>query len=596
MATLLAIRGPSAGRDFPLPDECFLGRSLGSDIYIGDLNVSRRHARIHRLENGEHEIEDLGSGNGTFVNDSPITRHRLAPNDVIRIGGSSFRYQAAKKKQWSEDVLTVVADLVQWGKTGGAAPAPGAAAGPAPGGTIEKKASTIMGSTEGVDFAALSGERAVTMLQSMFAISDAVASELDLPRLLDKILDHLFEVFPQADRGFILLVNPATGQLVPEAVKQRSKQSSPGFQFSRTMVNQVMEAQHGVIRGRTLPPSVLPETVPHGLPALAPEGAPQMGAPLICRGESLGTIHLEAKAGSHSFTQDGLALLQAIARQAATAIASARAGQQLLSQQRLEDDLRLAREIQRSFLPQRLAELEGLTFDTYYAAAGHIGGDFYDVIPLSPARVAILIGDVSGHGVSSALLMAKLATDIRIHLCMGQSPAEVLTTASLVADSGQSAMFATVLVIDVDIEAQTLTMANAGHQPPMVISTRFKGLAELEDVTEVALGVIPGKEYPEKVYELHPGDVVLLYTDGINEAVNRHGQDYGMDRLRSVVVSGPADPHALLQRVMTDLRRFVGGAAQNDDQTLVAFGLTPRRAVTRPDPLDFTGPTRLPRS
>jgi phosphoserine phosphatase RsbU/P len=478
--------------------------------------------------------------------------------------------------------------VVKWGKDGPPLPRRGGVPGPAtttvPDTSQPAPAAASCVVPGELDLGSLPTARAVEMLGAMFAVSDAVASELDLPRLLDKILEYLFDVFPQAERGFILLANPATGQLVPEAVKQR-EQLAPGLEFSRTMVNQVMEARHGVIRGMTIPPTGSPAGI---------VGAPQMGAPLISRGESLGTIHLEARAGSHSFTPEGLELLQTIARQAATAIASARAGQQLLLQQRLEDDLRLAREIQRSFLPQRLAEISGLSFETYYGAAGHIGGDFYDIIPVSPTRVAILIGDVSGHGVSAALMMAKLATDIRLHICQGQSPAEVLTTASLVADSGSSGMFATVLVILVDIEAQTLTLANAGHQPPMVISSRFQGLAELEDVAEVALGVLPGKEYPQKLYELHPGDVVLLYTDGINEAVNRVGQDYGMERLRGIVVSGPAEASAVVQRVMSDVRRFVGGAAQNDDQTLVAFGLTDSGVMIiksdKPDRLDTTGP------
>jgi serine phosphatase RsbU (regulator of sigma subunit) len=350
------------------------------------------------------------------------------------------------------------------------------------------------------------------------------------------------------------------------------------------MVNQVMELRQGVIRGSKVAAAgsqPRDESAAEGAGVAgdgtpAASGEPQMGAPLTCRGESLGTVHLEAAAGSRPFTQEGLALLQAIARQAAAAIASARAGQALLSQQRLEDDLRLAREIQRRFLPQTLHQVRGLRFDTHYAPANQVGGDFYDIIPVGASLVAVLIGDISGHGVSSALLMAKLATDIRIHACMARSPGEVLTIANqALTEAGHEAMFATVLFLLVDLEAQTLTLANAGHQPPLVISERFEGVAELEEATAVALGVVPGMDYPQKVYELKPGDVVLLYTDGINEAKNRQGHDFGMDRLLSVLAQGPPEPSALVTRVMADVRRFVGGAPQSDDQTLVAFGLAP---------------------
>jgi serine phosphatase RsbU (regulator of sigma subunit) len=566
MASLVAIRGPSTGKDFPLGEECVLGRSLGCDIYIGDLNVSRRHARIQTVD-GVHEIEDLGSGNGTFVNELPISRHRLAADDEIRIGASAFRYQVEKRRQWSDDVLTVMADAVQISQLAVPGAGSGAMITPLERRPVAPAAGSI--ASEIRPPSGLTEERAVQMLEVVYAIADVIATELDLPKLLDKLLDYLFDIFPQADRGFILLVHPETGELVPEAIKQRSS-GGQGLQFSRTMVNQVMMTGEGVIRGRTIPSG-------QDLALNLAGGEPQMGAPLICRGESLGTIHLEARAGARSFTQHGLELLQAIALQAAVAIAAARAGQQLLSQQRLEDDLRTARQIQRNFLPQRREPIQGLRFETYYGPANQIGGDFYDIIPVSPTRVGILIGDISGHGIAAALLMAKVATDIRIAARVPNAGAgEVLTLANqALVESGNEAMFATALYIVVDIEAQTLSLANAGHQPPLVVSDRFQGVAELEDPSAVALGVLPNMEYPVRVYEVKPGDVVVLYTDGINEAMNRQEHDYGMDRLRTIVAQPPCEPASLVQRVMADQRRFVGGAAQNDDQTVLAFGLMP---------------------
>jgi sigma-B regulation protein RsbU (phosphoserine phosphatase) len=125
-------------------------------------------------------------------------------------------------------------------------------------------------------------------------------------------------------------------------------------------------------------------------------------------------------------------------------------------------------------------------------------------------------------------------------------------------------------------------VANAGHQPPLVCSRRFSGISELDDATAVALGVLPEMSYPEEVYELVAGDVVLLYTDGINEAMNRQGTDYGMGRLRKAVTSGPADPAQVVERVVADVRRFVGNTPQSDDQTLVAFGVTVADQPTKP--------------
>ncbi len=580
MATLVAIKGPSTGKSFELQKDSVLGRSLGSDIYIGDLNVSRRHACIHVSGEGD-EVEDLGSGNGTFVNEVAVQRRRLADGDLIRIGGSTFRYQAARRQAWSEEVLTMLADLNQVG--GNLAATLGSKSASSP---LIRDGTTPEGGRITDTFSAVTEARAVSMLESMCRVADVIATEMDLPRLLDKILDHLLEVFPQTERGFVLLVNPATGELVPEAVKVRPG-GDGGIQMSRTIIDQVMERGEGVIRGHTL--AGRPRTPAagqligegsHRLELQAADtdgegGEPKMGAPLIYRGESLGTLHLEASPGSRSFTHEGLALLEAIARQAAVAIASARATQALLQQQRLEDDLRLARQIQRSFLPQRLEAVQGLVFETHYASANQVGGDFYDIVPITPTRIGVLVGDISGHGVSAALLMAKVATDIRLLARSGLGAGEVLSRANrTLLESGQEAMFATVAFILIDLEERTLTVANAGHQPPLVASSRFSGLAELDESTSVALGVLADLDYPEKAYALLPGDVVVLYTDGINEAVNRQGHDFGMDRLRAAIAREQSPtPHAVLQHLLAELHRFVGGAPQQDDQTLVLLSL-----------------------
>jgi sigma-B regulation protein RsbU (phosphoserine phosphatase) len=565
-ASLVAIGGPSAGKRYPLEGECVLGRSFNSDIYIGDLNVSRRHARISSTATGGHVVEDLGSGNGTFVNNKLVKRHALTARDVVRIGGSEFRYEAGAKARWGAEVMTVIADVVM------------------PDSTEIKLDARTTAQLEQVakkqdDLSHVDEKRALKMLKALYAVTDAIASELDLDKLLQKILDHLFAVFRQAERGFVLLFDPDSGQLVPEAVKQRgSPGGGGGLTYSQTIVDQVFQQRQGVIRGASgsARPAKLgdPNEAMFNITASGSD-VPKMGSPLICGGNSLGTLHLEGTPGADPFSQEDLDLLSGIARQAALAITNARAGQSLVKHERLEADLQMARKIQQSFLPNRLPQVHGLEFETYYQSASHVGGDFYDIIELSPSRIGILVGDVSGHGVAAALMMARLTTAIRL---FSQShtaePAAVMTHANKeLLDTEQDAIFATVLFILLDLESNTFTVSNAGHQPPMVCSSRFEGISELDDATAVALGVIPDMVYPQEVYQLVPGDVVLLYTDGINESMNRQNEEYGMTRLKQVVAGGAATPNGVVQRVITDVRRFVGGAGQNDDQTLVAFGV-----------------------
>jgi sigma-B regulation protein RsbU (phosphoserine phosphatase) len=203
-----------------------------------------------------------------------------------------------------------------------------------------------------------------------------------------------------------------------------------------------------------------------------------------------------------------------------------------------------------------------------------VGGDFFDIIPLASKRIALVIGDISGKGISAALLMAKLTTDIRLLAQQYQMPADVLTQANkALLDSNQNGMFATALYLLIDLKNSTYTLSNAGHQPPIVASSRFEGVAELDDATSVALGVVPDIHYHEQIYRLLPEDAIILYSDGINEAMNRQHHEYGMDRLRQIISKGKCDPTQIIQRIVADVNRYVGGAKQSDDCTIVSFSL-----------------------
>ena len=612
MPILLSLDGPNAGKKYLLTRDSVIGRSYESDIYLSDLNVSRSHARI-LVKDSTYILEDMGSGNGTYVNETLVKRqHQLVDQDVVRVGGSSFRFDEAKKKKpnWFPEVLTVMADantaksmveaeIEEPTETRLSAEERAAAAK----NTAEIDHSVIRSALARLDDGAedlknteprvadIPGSGAARMLEAMYAVADAIATEVEQGKLLVKTLDHLFDVFPQAERGFVLLVNEKTGQLVPEAVKQRQQGSGGGLQFSQTIVRDVMDGGMGIIRGSTIPPipseasREILTRLPTGIPERKPGGSsrePKIGTPLTCGGESLGTITLEGAEGSRAFSSEDLDLLSAIARQAAMAIANARAGQALMAQHRLEGDLTLAREIQKSFLPQKLPSFPDLKVGAHYESAFQVGGDFYDIIKLGPSRLGIVVGDISGKGVSAALMMAKMITDIRLLSHYHQDPGKVLTLANRsLHETGQPGMFCTVLYILLDLAQCTYTVANAGHQPPLIASERFEGTCELDDCTAVALGIIDEVEYPEKTYKLIPGDSVLLYTDGINEAMSPHKEEYGMDRLRKAMTNGPADPEHTVARVVADVHRFVRGAPQSDDQTLVAFGLT-RDLTTQP--------------
>ena len=305
-----------------------------------------------------------------------------------------------------------------------------------------------------------------------------------------------------------------------------------------------------------------------------PLGGPKMGAPLICRDEALGTIHLEAKpTPSPSRPKIWAALGHRPPGRAGHRQRPRRPGA-------VDPAAHGGRPAPGPADPAQLPAAAGLRdpglkFDTHYVPALKVGGDFYDLIQLDPSHVGVLVGDISGKGISAALLMAKVTTDIRLLSRMYVTPAEVMTEANKLAARSGAGRHVRHRALHGD-RHRGADLHGGQRWPPATDGgqRRFEGVAELDDATAVALGVVPGMEYPQKVYRLMPEDAVLLYTDGINEAMNRQTQEYGMDRLRACVGNGPADPARLLRRVLADIRRFVGGAPQSDDQTLVVFGLT----------------------
>jgi serine phosphatase RsbU (regulator of sigma subunit) len=273
------------------------------------------------------------------------------------------------------------------------------------------------------------------------------------------------------------------------------------------------------------------------------------------------------------FGRSDLDLLTGIANQCGIAIGNARLHQQLLRQQRLAQDLRFAEQVQRSFLPQRLPTITGYAFASHYDPAFEVGGDFYDVVDLGDGCIGLLVGDVSGKGVSAALRMARMSTELRFCAMAEREPAAVMTRANrTLLETSQDEIFVTAIYARLDPRTRKLTLSNAGHLPPMIRHTIEGDVTRVEGATGLALGVLGEAVFEQEEHTLMPGDTLLLYTDGVTEAENVTQEQYGFDRLERSISPGPSDADLLLRRVLTDVRTHVGDAPQYDDLTVVAVG------------------------
>ncbi|MCM2465065.1 PP2C family protein-serine/threonine phosphatase [Methanoculleus oceani] len=240
--------------------------------------------------------------------------------------------------------------------------------------------------------------------------------------------------------------------------------------------------------------------------------------------------------------------------------------------ERKKAELRIAHDIQMSFLPERLPEVPGIELAALSLPAKEVGGDFYDAFPLPGGRTALVIADVSGKGVPAALFMALSRTVLRANSLVPRSAREAVSEANmLIAEDAKSGMFVTLFYAVADPAKKTLTYVNAGHNPPLLFRSDGGRPLELKG-TGIILGVMPDADYGEETVNLESGDIVLLYTDGITEAINPDEEQFGEKRLIETI-AGCRDlsPAGIVEKVRDAVVKFSGDEPQFDDLTIMVL-------------------------
>jgi serine phosphatase RsbU (regulator of sigma subunit) len=240
-------------------------------------------------------------------------------------------------------------------------------------------------------------------------------------------------------------------------------------------------------------------------------------------------------------------------------------------QQELEREIETAASVQRGLLPDRAPEMPGITLDGRCVPASNVGGDYYDHFVDPQGRLVLLIADVAGHSIGSALMMAMLRSVVRPEIMAERSPAEVLHYANraMFADLVTAELFITAFCARYDTASGTLAYANAGHNPPLL--HRSDSAVEMLDADGVALGILADVEYEEKSVPLQGDDLLLLYTDGVVEASATDGRQFGESRLKQLVAArNGSGPSQLLDSVQTAVSLHAVGTRQQDDITLLA--------------------------
>jgi phosphoserine phosphatase RsbU/P len=583
VAFLQVVKGSRAGQVLELRGErIVLGRHPSCEIVLDNAAVSRQHAQITQRR-GNFFLEDLHSRNHTFLNGLPIdARTPLANADEVKICDFVLQFRHASddraialKENEGSTALGRSGQVEARGvgsDSGVSKPTRTLAQKPVPEEVDDEGSSQSSSIISKVDAKLTSVGRLnvnpEVKLRAILEISNTLAKTLNLDDVLQSLLDGLFKVFPQADSGFVLLAESDDSKPIVKSARARGGNSTGSVRISTTIVRQAMESGEAILSADALDDSRFNSS--ESLDGLAIRS--MMCVPLIKSGRAFGVIQLDTTSLRQQFTHEDLEVLVSVGSQANLAIENAQLHEDLLERSDIERELSFATQVQLGFLPDRRPSPEGYEFFDYYEPAQRVGGDYFDYITLPDGRIAIGLADVAGKGIPAALLMARLYSSVRLHLFTQPNPGAVLSALnSEIYSQGMGHRFVTFVLLTLNPQTHELTIANAGHLPPIIRTAEGKTTSTGRKQSGLPLGITPKQDYGELKISIDPGTTVLVYTDGITEATNPSTELFGRARLEKFVAATDASTGDLVKAIVKEVDRFCDTYPQRDDMCLVCL-------------------------
>jgi serine phosphatase RsbU (regulator of sigma subunit)/pSer/pThr/pTyr-binding forkhead associated (FHA) protein len=570
VAILQVVSGAAEGLQYPLiADRTILGRHPNCQIVLQNNVVSRHHAQI--LEShGTFYVEDLRSRNGTYVNATKIEgRTELHDGDEIRL--CDIVLQFVLYPSTSHPVLTpqknrqlVEPDNLDDLKSGELDHS-----------QIFQTINSDGGFESSTSIRKLSSDSAQkstvdpnVKLKAILEISLALGRELRIETVLPKMLETLFNIFPQAEQGFLLLKDPETNKLKVKASRTRGGDEAETVAVSMTVVRHALQTRESILSRNVSDDSRFKRSTALSKMRITS----MMCVPLVNQDEEgLGVIQIVTRDDARAFSEEDLDLLSSLATQASMAIENARLHEEHVLRRELERDLEFATQVQLGFLPKSRPNLPGYSFADYYEAALSVGGDYFDYLSLPDGRVAMAIGDVAGKGMPAALLMARLYSSTRFQLLTKKTIEEAVSGLNEeISSSGLGHRFITFLMMVIDPHRHSLTLVNAGHLPPLLRSTGGGVTTIARETASLPLGIMPELTYQSATIPIAPGDTVLAYTDGVTEAMDQNREIYGVERLTKLYAGCSGTISETIERIVEDVEGFTGDLSSRDDTCIIA--------------------------
>ena len=511
-----------------------VGRDAACEIPIDDPSASRRHARFVVTAQG-YLIEDLGSKNGTLLNDVPASGVALKDGDRILLGSTAIVFSERRASQVGSAVVVEDDDLTR------------------------SHATRYVSADKRL---ILSQRR----LQLIYDLSGRLTTVQNRERLLGDALDICFETL-QFERGAVALRREGS-RIVDWPVVHNLYGAEGELTISRSLLARAMEhgerAMFTDAAGAQADPTM--SMVQHGIRSA-------MCVPLIHQDEILGVMYGDRTSTSAAYKDEDIDFFAAIARQVSIGLINCRLLEEQKQIVRLNRDIDLARTIQIGLFPAKLPDRADFTVSALNEPGHGISGDYYDVIERPDGRIWCLIADVTSEGVAAALLMANLQAAVRATIDETDDPATLLARWNqLIVRNTDSSKFITCLLALVDPKSRLVRFAGAGHPWPLILHEPGAEPKEASAEAAFPLGISEEAEYTSCDLELGPGPFILFgYTDGVVEAMNEAGQTFGKDRLiEALKEPSELDPAALVKQVRKRVTDFVADARQSDDITMLA--------------------------
>jgi serine phosphatase RsbU (regulator of sigma subunit) len=548
---LVGLQGNARKVRLPISGPILIGRGAYNHVVLKDARISRQHARIAPEADG-NVLYDLNSTNGSFVNGTPVARRVLELGDELVFGPFPFRIEVGdgvpapahatheEREAARELESPTLRDL-------GSVSRMAASVSALPASSSRDSSRESSSSMPVVDHGQL--EDAYEKLGTLYSFMQAISKTIDRHELLSLICEQIGAVYPGASGVAIYLV---------------ARDAPGGFRLAHA-VGSARPAEAGA-----LPPEVAAALAeaPSSVLGAPAGGTTSMYALMVDRGETLGVIHVGADPRYGGFSRADLDLLNGMAAPAAMMLQNAAMHQEALQRDRLAYDLELAAQIQKSFLPREVVSVEGVELFAEYRAAYSVGGDFYDVFWVEPDRLGVFIGDIAGKGVSGALLMARISSELRVAALAHVDPVAVLATMNkALLGRHQPELFFTAIYLTIDVRTGEVVLANAGHPTPYWCHAD----GTIEPVTAGAagpVGILDDPQFESTALRLGHGDSLVLYTDGVIEAADAQGGLYGNERLETCLAFAGTLPADIAEHILHSVQQHAADTPASDDLTL----------------------------